>query len=271
MDGIRFIQAPLCSPVERQRRFMTIGFASSMKQAEEDPLTASWLPVQIYKTACTHRDISSSGVSGRCAEWGNFTHSQLGHAPGNIASSRESSGEGEVPLIDDIVHSKLSELDDISCESALKVNRLQVSQLKETCTAEIQSRSVAAACLTAKSKKPSTTFKAEHTGVEGRLNDSEQELAFLDRDGCLLAPAATNDSTTASLQTTHDTAPQTGLDGAIKLRHGWMPGPLGAHWSSYYDDHVRDPYNLTLAPWVAKIYSKSRRWKEHYQQDTDQK
>ena len=49
--------------------------------------------------------------------------------------------------------------------------------------------------------------------------------------------------------------------GRQRLRHGWMPGKLGAHWAEYYETHARDPANINLAPWVAKVYQ--RRLKKH--------
>jgi hypothetical protein len=51
VDGgkTRYIQAPLCSPRERQRRLMTVGFETSMAQAEADPAGATWLPLCVYQ------------------------------------------------------------------------------------------------------------------------------------------------------------------------------------------------------------------------------
>lgn len=49
-------------------------------------------------------------------------------------------------------------------------------------------------------------------------------------------------------------------------QHGMMPmggpggsyacGPLGAHWSMYYETHARRPDDTTLAPWVAHVYKR---------------
>ncbi len=43
-----------------------------------------------------------------------------------------------------------------------------------------------------------------------------------------------------------------------QLKHGSMPGPLGAHWSDYYATNPRTPENTTLAPWVAHVYEKRK-------------
>lgn len=43
------------------------------------------------------------------------------------------------------------------------------------------------------------------------------------------------------------------------LRHGTMPGPLGAHWSDYYAANPRTPEDTTLAPWVAHRYRRRGR------------
>jgi hypothetical protein len=34
--------------------------------------------------------------------------------------------------------------------------------------------------------------------------------------------------------------------------------PLHGLWSEYYKSHNRQPYNVELAPWVAKRYKRSR-------------
>lgn len=45
----RYIQAPLCSPSERQRRFQSICFENlSFGQQNDDPMSALWLPLEIY-------------------------------------------------------------------------------------------------------------------------------------------------------------------------------------------------------------------------------
>lgn len=49
IGGVRYIQAPLCAPRERQRRLPTIGFGASMERAEADPVAAGWLPLEVYR------------------------------------------------------------------------------------------------------------------------------------------------------------------------------------------------------------------------------
>lgn len=49
VEGVRYIQAPLCSPLERRRRLATVGFGASMAAAREDPVAARWLPLEVYK------------------------------------------------------------------------------------------------------------------------------------------------------------------------------------------------------------------------------
>lgn len=47
--GTRFIQAPLSSPAERQRRLQTICFEAFMEQGVQDPIAAPWLPLEIFQ------------------------------------------------------------------------------------------------------------------------------------------------------------------------------------------------------------------------------
>ncbi|KAL4428836.1 hypothetical protein ABPG77_005274 [Micractinium sp. CCAP 211/92] len=49
LGGTRYIQAPLCSPLERRRRLFTVGFGSSMEAAQADPEGALWLPLVVYQ------------------------------------------------------------------------------------------------------------------------------------------------------------------------------------------------------------------------------
>ncbi|KAI7841790.1 hypothetical protein COHA_004514 [Chlorella ohadii] len=48
IGGTRYIQAPLCSPLERRKRLFTVGFGACMAEAEADPVAARWLPQQVY-------------------------------------------------------------------------------------------------------------------------------------------------------------------------------------------------------------------------------
>jgi predicted phosphodiesterase len=48
VGGTRYIQAPLCSPLERERRFQSICFANSPLSHHGKPVSASWLPLEIY-------------------------------------------------------------------------------------------------------------------------------------------------------------------------------------------------------------------------------
>ncbi|PSC74940.1 Metallo-dependent [Micractinium conductrix] len=47
-DGTRYMQAPLCSPAERQKRLFTVGFGASMEEARSDSVGAPWLPLCVY-------------------------------------------------------------------------------------------------------------------------------------------------------------------------------------------------------------------------------
>ncbi len=59
-----------------------------------------------------------------------------------------------------------------------------------------------------------------------------------------------------------------GIKEKKRLKHGTMPGPLGAHWSDYYATHPRTPEITTLAPWVAHLYQKRRQRRQKENQST---
>ena len=48
------------------------------------------------------------------------------------------------------------------------------------------------------------------------------------------------------------------LVNGTRLCHGWMCGPLGAHWSDYYKRTPREPSNTEVAPWVIKRHAARR-------------
>jgi len=55
LDGIRYIQAPLSSPIERQRRLRTVSFDAFMSKGvgvdgDFEPGAAAWLPLEIYRS-----------------------------------------------------------------------------------------------------------------------------------------------------------------------------------------------------------------------------
>ena len=49
IEGVRYVQAPLCSPLERQRRLRSLCFEASLPAAEADPAAATWLPLEVYR------------------------------------------------------------------------------------------------------------------------------------------------------------------------------------------------------------------------------
>ena len=155
--GTRFIQPPLCSPMERQRRLPTVAFQSGYADAEADPVAARWLPLLVYETLLPAGAVRQAPLSSTVV------------APGN-GSSSVGGGEG----------------------TALPMSGGQAG--------------------------------APPSGSDNGVGTAQRE-AWL-------------------------------AAGWRLLRHGATPPSYGAHWSTYYERHARQPQVIALAPWVAKRWER---------------
>ena len=229
LGGVRYIQAPLCSPLERQRRLRTIGFETSMAAALEDPVAAKWLPVCVYETLATPQQLTELGrgrqgdaVLLRLAAEQALEESMGGSADASPASSSSTTA---------------SSSNGYAGSSDSEDGRLLL--------VDEQAHGVAASDTESESEPP----------------EAQDAAGSLIRGGSSSSPPSSRSSSSSNSRTTAASAAQQGAweaAGMLPLRHGAMPPPLGAHWSSYYQRFARRPEITTLAPWVAPRYKKRR-------------
>ncbi|GAB4819405.1 hypothetical protein N2152v2_006451 [Parachlorella kessleri] len=234
IDGVRYIQAPLCSPAERQRRILTVAFETCMEQAQADPDSASWLPLQIYQCMLSAAELppSCSGGPGSLREPLHGSSSSRGgvadcqtarsdsHGSLDAAAAEGSAADDVIDSIDHAMHGLLT---DTEAEAPAAVEQPPEEHLSAPLGSSTR--------IGSRSSDPINSSSSP-----GRRQD----------------PAHAMEATQ-----TLEVAPLP--EGAVQLRHGWMPGDLGAHWSRYYETHARDPSCMELAPWVQRLYEKRLR------------
>eukprot|EP00887_Chlorella_sp_A99_P001860 scaffold19.g1860.t1 len=302
-DGVRYVQAPLCSPVERQRRLRTIAFEGGMEAATRDPVAAAWLPTCIYETLATPEQLAClAGDGAGAAAAGAAGALAAGGERAAAGGAGQSGGSGDA-LPDRSLAALLAALDAAAAAAAadgfsssagssgpsdsdvegapeggggtLSLESLDeeahgVSALElEMTEAEPPEAEAAARCSIS---LPTYCSGASSSSGSGGSSGSFASHGSASLNSVLPSGSSSSGSSGGSAD---DAAAEAqalaawAAAGLVPLRWGAMAAPLGAHWSAYYASFPRQPHVTTLAPWVARRYAKRRAREEESQREDE--
>jgi hypothetical protein len=235
---VRYIQAPLCAPAERQRRLRTVCFERFMERAAQDPAAASWLPLEIYRFETPPANLhdatsipAGSSLQAACE--------QLSGAGRAAAPPPPAPTPPELTALGEAMHGVAAAATDLDDDPA---------SIASSAAAATAAAAASAAAAAAAARAP-----ARATAAAGP--EAMQPL----RHGSMVPELGSHWSAHyggCGLSALHTPAP------APPRGAGAQPNECGQRRVTCGCPAVlndRTPWDTTLAPWVAKLYERRRR------------